>query len=476
MLVSSKPMEQQKDPQIVCAAAGGGSPRLGSFVRNKGSYQIANLLAESSDHIKNPAPGQLSRKKTALISGAGIAGLATAFELNKKGFDVTVVEKRSDFSRFNIINLNKEVQDFLRRFDLLAEFEIFAARIKKHYIVNVGTNGITPICDSDVSKFQFEGTLDRNPETFKDLFGEDGIYSVHIKDLQAFLAKKATKLGVKILSDSEIQIANPIENGRVSNVEIIQKNGFPLRLNPDLFFIAEGAHSTSAQKLRMVDNARDVVENDCTGENWIFGNLKYSGSETFVISMCITAQKTLQIANVIFNAKTHTVNVAVTSDANPTQAEIDALITEIARKAFEHGKTIEPIKPEQLEIIDTIKKPVTVINRMASVCSQGNVFEVGDTVGYSSPLAGLGGTLGLTLVPCTVEQLLDGYQQRLDESELHRKFQESSQAYVSTWIKKSQAVKGFLVDFFAKNLSKDQSVAVEVKDAEPHKEGQNGTE
>ena len=90
-------------------------------------------------------------------------------------------------------------------------------------------------------------------------------------------------------------------------------------LQPDLFFIAEGAHSRHCDQLGMVTN---VVENECTGENWIFGNVEYSGKKTFVVSIVDASQKNLQIANVIFNAKSQVINIAVTSNKALSQDHI----------------------------------------------------------------------------------------------------------------------------------------------------------
>lgn len=427
------------------------------FVRNNGSYKIADIVGKAS-------PDQLKGQKTALISGAGIAGLAAAFELNAKGFDVVIAEKRNDFSRFNVINLKKEAQAFLRKFNLLEEFEAsVAARIKHHQILVVGKEGVQPIATSDVSKLQFEGPLEKDPIKFKDLFNEDGIYSVQIKDLQAFLAQKAAKLGVQILSESEIKIVSPIEKERVSKIEITQKNSTsPLTLKPDLIFIAEGTRSTSVQQLGMGDDANDVVNNACTGENWIFGNLNYQGDETFVTSMIMTSQKTLQMANVVFNAKCRLVNVAVSVDENINQDEINRLIIATAQKAFNYGGITEAPT-----ILETVKQPVRISNRIASLCSRGNVFRIGDAVGHSSPLAGLGGTLGLTLVPCTVEQLLHDHQMESDE--LHSNFKTFSQAYVNCWIDKSESVKKIIQGIF----NKDQSLAIKTEDSTENKEACN---
>lgn len=53
-------------------------------------------------------------KPLAIITGAGIAGLAASFKLRAKGFNVVIAEKRKNFSRFNVINLKVEIQVFLK--------------------------------------------------------------------------------------------------------------------------------------------------------------------------------------------------------------------------------------------------------------------------------------------------------------------------------------------------------------------------
>ena len=433
--------------------------RTEKFVRNSGSYKIADIVEKVQSHMKTTHDSQLTGRKTALISGAGIAGLAAAFELNAKGFDVVIAENRDEFSRFNILTLKMEVQAFLKKFSLLEEFEkSVAARIEDHQKIIFRKESIQSNPPSNVSKLQFEGPLDKDSIKFKNFFKEHGIYCVQIKDLQAFLAQKAAQLGVQILSGCDIKFFTTIEKERVSKVEIRQKNesSSPLIFEPDLFFIAEGTHPISAQQLEMVNDSEDIVNNACTGENWVFGNLSYHGDKTFVVSMIMTAQKTLQIANVIFNAKSQVVNVAVTSNENLNHDDIVRLILTTAKKVFDYKGITEPPK-----IIEIVKKPTKITNQIASLCSKGNIFRIGDAVGHSSPLAGLGGTLGLTLVPFTIEQLLDDYQKGSDE--LHSRFKTHSQAYVKTWIDKSESVKESILGIF----DGDQSSEIEPKKPTP---------
>ena len=191
------------------------------------------------------------------------------------------------------------------------------------------------------------------------------------------------------------------------------------------------------------------VTNACTGENWIFGNMTYSGRETFVVSLIDASEKTLRIANVIFNAKSQVINIAVTSEREVPEERIREQILRTAHQVF--AQRAFPLEEMHSELLTTVPKPVHVANRTSFPFSMGNVFCIGDSAGSSSPLAGLGGTLGLTLVPRTVKQLLDDYEKR--SRSIHRNFNEFSEGYTSRWIQKSEGIKRFCISIFDKEHS-----------------------
>ena len=377
-------------------------------------------------------------KPLAVISGAGISGLAAAFELRAKGFNVVIAEKRKDFSRFNIINLGVETQLFLKKFNLLEKFEnLFAPRIKEHrYLLIEKNKSFKQLQHSDVTQLQLDESIPFVPENFNNLFEKDGIYSVPIGILQNFLAEHALEAGVNILGDAPVRIISLAE-GIVSKIKITAD----LTLQPALLFIAEGAHPTTTHQLGMETNE---VKNACTGEKWIFGNMSYPGKETFVISLIDTSEKTLRIANVIFNAKSHVINVAVTSDADANEASIKNQILKTINQVLEQQAF--PLEKMDCQLLTTVAKPVDVSNRTSSPYSKGNAFCIGDSAGSSSPLAGLGGTLGLTLIPRTVSQLLDDYEK--DPENINKNFNTFSEAYTKRWINKSEGVKAFCIGLF----------------------------
>lgn len=380
-------------------------------------------------------------RQLAVISGAGIAGLAASFELRARDFNVVIIEKRRHFSRFNVINLNVETQRFLEKFNLTEKFERFvAARITEHrYVLINKSNSPQRLALSEVSKLRLDNSISFEPENFNKLFEHDGIYSVSIKALQTFLAENALKAGVNIFGDVTPRILSRRQTGGVSKLKIPAT--FDQVLRPDLFFIAEGAHSTTAHELGM--KTKKVI-NACTGENWVFGNMTYSGKETFVVSLIDTSEKTLRIANVIFNAKSQVINIAVTSEKKTSQERIQKQILNTARQIF--TQKAFPLEKMDSELLTTVSTPVHVTNRVSFPFSMDNVFCIGDSAGSSSPLAGLGGTLGLTLVPRTVRQLLDDHERQSED--IHKNFDAFSEGSTSSWIQKSDRIKQFCINTF----------------------------
>lgn len=384
-------------------------------------------------------------KPLALISGAGIAGLAASFELRARGFNVVIAEKRSSFSRLNVINLNVETQVFLKKFNLLEKFESFvAARIKEHQCVLVTKNEPTELLElSDVSEVKLDELVSFQPENFEQLFKQNGIYSVPIKALQTFLTENALEAGVNIFGDTSVRILSHTQADGVLKAQVT----YDRTLQPDLFFIAEGTHSKTAGELGM--ETRELP-NACTGENWIFGNMPYSGNKTFVVSLVDVSKKNLRIANVIFNAKSQVINIALTSARNVSEDKIREQIIHTAHQVF--AQQTFSIEKMHSQFLATVSKPVRVVNRTCFPFSIGNVFCIGDSAGSSSPLAGLGGTLGLTLVPQAVRQLVDDYERQ--SKSIHENFNTFSEGYTSRWIKKSEGIKQFCMELFQKERSK----------------------
>ena len=319
-----------------------------------------------------------------------------------------------------------------------------AARIKSHRIVHIGKKGTEELLLSDVSKLELSN-LSFKPKNYNKLFNDDGIYSIKIKDIQTFLANKALQAGVQIFGNVQVKLISSGQQKDRSKVELIGNT--PLqssrKLKPHLIFIAEGAHSSTAESL---DLKTKRVKNNCTDEHWIYGNVNYSGKRTFVVSIVDTSQNTLRIANVIFNAKLKEINIAVTSEGSVSKENIQNELINVVKTAF----ALEQIQQSPGHLTASVDRTVRVKNEKRKIFSKGNVFLIGDSAGNSSPLAGLGGTLCLTLIPATVVQLLNDSERQPDHK--HKNFQTFSEAYISRWMQKSDQVKQFCINMFNKNI------------------------
>ncbi len=387
---------------------------------------------------------QPCEKELAVVIGAGIAGLATALELRAHGFKVIIAEKRGGFSRSNIVNLNVPVQHFLKKFGLLKEFEECAVRIKTHTLAIIKKNGDPDLIISTGGENLPE--IPEDPEDFHLLFKEDGLYSIRIKDLQEFLAKKALEIGVRMLGNVEADIVQRTPDGGVAKVQISGKGNrnCPVTFRPDLFFVTDGAHSPTAERLGIKS---ETSENECSNERWVFANIKAPINTTRVVSIVNTSGEILEIANVIFNAKAGEINVAVTLPKTISEHQIPALIQKTANLALtiENNGQILP----SVAITPAVPRPVTIQNERRVISSMSNIVFAGDAAGHSSPLAGLGATLCLTLFATAVEGLLN--DRKKQPLEMHSKYGKLVKAVTETWFDKSKLVKKFCILQFYQN-------------------------
>ena len=381
------------------------------------------------------------RQKLALICGAGISGLCTAIELLAAGYRVIIAEKRTAFTRFNLINLDVEVQRFLQDHKLLEKFEKrVAGRIKFHKYLLFTQNGIQDLGSEDVSKLKAT-CVPFTEEYFDKIFTEGGIYSVKIKDLQDFLLEEAINAGAHIFGNVTTKV---LERNKYAGTAKTELSGYgnymePIILEPDLQFIAEGAKSTSADELGM---ETEEIQTACSGESWIFGNAKYHGEETYVISVIDIASSKLRIANLIFNSQVGEINIALTAKASLRRSRIEASILKMLHKVLEYAKI--PENPQSL--LAVVDKPVHIKNIKRKSFSRDNIFCIGDSAGHSSPLAGMGGTICMTFTPHAIRQLINNI--KLNSEMLHHEFATTSDTGAKKWIDKSQTIKKRCLKFF----------------------------
>ena len=106
------------------------------FQLNAAAVDDSETVADESSSDTTPIdidyellglPARPGRNLKVAIAGGGVGGLTTAFYMLKKGFDVTVYEKTSEFARFggpiqfasNALSVLKEIDD--RLFDRVME-------------------------------------------------------------------------------------------------------------------------------------------------------------------------------------------------------------------------------------------------------------------------------------------------------------------------------------------------------------------
>lgn len=422
------------------------------------SESFNSVHRDNTISLSNAVDGYLNRKSInntlrfrvnkplAVINGGSLSGLAASIVLSDRFNTVVLEKRRGPYTRENVINYYGSIQFFLNQYGLLEEFEeTVAARISHHNYLLFDKSGMArSLAVSDVSHLKSGDFFPFTTEKSKEMCKHDGIYSAPIKDVEEFLVKKAAERGVKILKGATVDAFSQDEEGKYEvrvTTDLVCNDH---TLEPDLFFIAEGAHSKS------LGSKQKVVKHPCNGENWIFGNMRYSGKKTFVISVIDTSEKDLQIANLIFNAQIGVVNIAVTSNEKMSEDEIQNRILKTAKQVF--TQSVFPVEDATLELLTTCKRPVHVQNKILSR-SSGDPFGLGDTTVVSSPLAGAGGSLALAVDTKIVDQLAQDY---LEKSKgLDTNYEQAVAAKAQIWMGKSADVKSFCVNIFNKehNLS-----------------------
>jgi zeaxanthin epoxidase len=142
---------------------------------SKNDVAVPKLNAVSVDDDETAAsellglPARPGRPLKVAIAGGGVGGLTTAYYMLKKGFDVTVYEKTSEFARFggpiqfasNALSVLKEIDD-----------NLFDRVMDKFTFTGIRTCGIKDGLRSDGSFRMTDDSLDYlvNPDAPADWF------------------------------------------------------------------------------------------------------------------------------------------------------------------------------------------------------------------------------------------------------------------------------------------------------------------
>lgn len=136
-----------------------------------------------------------------LIIGGGPTGLASAIQAAKKGFDVTIVEKREDYLRSQPIAIANYTLQLLRRWEV--------------FIPEMLTSNLND---------------------------EEAIGLLRIKFLEKRLAKKCDELGIK-------RIYGEFQGFKEERVVFIKSSGKEISVPYDLLIAADGSHSSIREAL-----------------------------------------------------------------------------------------------------------------------------------------------------------------------------------------------------------------------------------
>jgi len=373
--------------------------------------------------------GLQSHGRAAVVIGAGPAGLMAGLTIRHEGYArVIVLEKRSHFTRMNVVNLHPESLCVFKRLGLLDRFLETASRLVDHQ-THVFIDGDELFNFSDHG---FEAVVDPNARFDADDvlagFRNETVYSINLADLQRLLAQAALERGIQILSPVEGRL-QPRGDGSYAVAVYQNEIGDPVAiLHPGLVVLAEGAKGMMVRELAgECDTGATLWPN----ENWVIGNVRCHPREGLsqLLFEFDRRCKKLTISNCIYLPKRGEVNIAVTvDDPRMDPASIRELVATQAAKTL----ATTGVPCGRCEPVWHSPRAVRIVGRSARHCRIGrNVVLVGDSVGSNSPVAALGCTLSTSAYSYALRHLVHDLE-GCAEAALAR-YEERARACVARW-------------------------------------------
>ena len=192
-------------------------------------------------------------KLTAVVVGAGPAGLASAIVLKSLGWDVLLADKRSEYTRYNLAALREDCYQYLLSLGVELENKCYHAEILNNVKVIESGQAQTQAIDRNAilqEDFSFDG---RGMPPMMKSAKIPATISIPIKDLERALNKRASDLGVKLVSNAEITLHRSQETKRlqttIASCEIDQRSHDAINLGyPDLIISADGKASSTRKQ------------------------------------------------------------------------------------------------------------------------------------------------------------------------------------------------------------------------------------
>ncbi len=339
-----------------------------------------------------------TKHPTMVVSGAGPAGIMGALELRQLGYPVILIEKRGDFSRSNLLNLRAEVEGSLGDLGIL---EAFQKRFPKHEkVLHFSNNQLLDEKTQRPREVETTQWPSYEANESLDFLKQGAFYSVATNELQTFLLEKALAAGVVVVQNATFSLQ---KRGSHFDVMLKQSSCPPVMISADKVFIAEGANSDKLLGLG-IEYREFGSEKRSSGEEWLYGQFKYSGDETFLTAdFDYNAEGQLVTATEgTFDARKKVVNLGVLlnyfSKSHLSHKEI---LQQQAERIFENNHLLSHLGPRI-----AMSPVVKVRNRILNKFHEQNVFITGDAAGHTSPFLGLGATLSMTAYPYAIRKLI----------------------------------------------------------------------
>ncbi len=379
--------------------------------------------------------------KTAVVIGAGPAGLTAALTVKETGYDnVVVFEKRLFFSRNNVVNLHPESQHIFKRLGILERFLSRASPIVDHvnYIFSEGEELFRyrdPSTDVEVNPdhpFDADDVLNG--------FKNETAYSITLADLQDLLAAVACERGIMVVSGAEARFVAG-DDGVHSVRADLAEGPLSFHVNrPMLVIVADGAAGTTCRQLggRYVPGSSLWPE-----ERWIFGNVTCRpefGYSHLLLEFAADLDD-LTISNCIFLPRLGEVNVAVTVKTSSLAPEqIGEIVATQGRKVVR----VSGVAGTDERVTWHSNHVVHITPNSADRSHFGkNVVVLGDAMGANSPVAALGGTLSTSAYAYAIRRLALDLEIMPADDALAR-YAHRTRAYVTRWHHKVGEVRRLL--------------------------------
>lgn len=314
---------------------------------------------------KQPDPAAITAPfRNVLVSGASFAGLATAFWMNKLGYQVTVIDVAKGLKKGGTpVNIGADVAAIVKRMGLFEQIQ--ANRLKMEAVELKNADGAT------------EGSLRPLPNV-----GPSEIDWEIERDTLLDMMFEAVKNDVEFVFNNSIAALNETEN----DVQVSFKDGAERSF--ELIFGCDGVHSL-VRKLQF-------------GEEAEYAHFLGQYFSITIVNELLIKENTTQMYNepgkfVMLNAYNNKTDIVlcfsseqeIPYDYRNEAQQRDIIAEQFARQGWRTQELLEKVQNSRSFYFDKVCQI-----KMPS-WTKGRVALVGDAAYCASPAAGMGGSLAI---------------------------------------------------------------------------------